>query len=492
MQRTATPTSREMQRYISQERIYVMSKKRILTIGLELASSETEHVGFHSKTSLLDCDIVLFKPKIGDFFGYSNYFQGKPSLENCEHWRREIKQAVEAGKTVIVYLSELKEVFVDTGQRSYSGTGRNQRTTRHVTEYSNYHAIPAVLSPIIATGNTMKLSGRCVEVLASYWSEFEAVSQYKVQLTEPKVPSCIVTRSGDIPVGALYRSTSSVGTLLLLPDIDFYSNKFIKELKGKERWTLAAKHFATRMLMAIVVLDKALRSTGEVTPEPQWATEPEFILSTESAIRVQLLEAGRTVEIAQGHKENLEDQLKSAGSFRALLFEKGKPLENAIIGALRILGFIAAPFKNSDSEFDVVFESEEGRLIGEAEGKDNKAINIDKLRQLAMNIHEDLQRENVIKPAKPVLFGNGYRLLKLSERGNPFTEKCISAAATTSTALVFTPDLFPPVQYLVVNADPEYARACRQAMFLTTCRVSFPPTPKMDELSDQIQAEQVK
>jgi hypothetical protein len=48
----------------------------------------------------------------------------------------------------------------------------------------------------------------------------------------------------------------------------------------------------------------------------------------------------------------------------------------------------------------VVFESEEGRLIGEAEGKDNKAINVDKLRQLSMNIHEDIQREEVTTPAK--------------------------------------------------------------------------------------------
>lgn len=80
------------------------------------------------------------------------------------------------------------------------------------------------------------------------------------------------------------------------------------------------------------------------------------------------------------------------------------------------MGFRAEPFKDSNSEFDVVFESDEGRLIGEAEGKDSKAINVDKLRQLAMNIHEDLQREEVTKSAKGVLFGNGFRLSPLNER----------------------------------------------------------------------------
>lgn len=474
-----------------------MSKKRILTVGLKLASSNTEHASFSSKTSLLDWDIVLFKPEIGGFYTYSEHFQGKPSLsdrmsfqlkECCEHWRREIKQAVEAGKTVIVYLSELEEVFVDTGQRSYSGTGRNQKTTRHVEEYNNYHAIPAALSPVIATGNTMKLSSRGADVLAPYWAEFESVSQYQVQLTDPNVPSCIQTRTGDIPVGALYRSKSSAGTLLLLPDVDFYSGKFIKD----HEWTPAAEQFAAQMVAAVVALDKALRSSGEVTPEPTWAAEPDFILGTESELRIKLLEAEREVEKAQKEKEDLEDQLRTAGTYRALLYEKGKPLENAIIDALRLLGFSANPFKESDSEFDVVFESEEGRLIGEAEGKDNKPINIDKLRQLAMNIHEDLERESVTKPAKPVLFGNGFRLLKINERGEPFTGKCVGSAETTSTALVFTPDLFPLVKYLVVNADPDYARACRQAMLSTTGRVSFPPHPNLEEPAEQVHAEDSK
>ena len=207
---------------------------------------------------------------------------------------------------------------------------------------------------------------------------------------------------------------------------------------------------------------------------------------------VQLLDAERKVEKAQKHKEQLTEELRSAGAYRGLLFEKGKPLENVIIEALRLLGFTAAPFRESDSEFDVVFESDEGRLIGEAEGKDNKAVNIDKLRQLSMNIHEDLQRETVTAPAKPVLFGNGFRLQPLSERADPFTEKCNSAAATSSTALVFTPDLFWSVQYLVSNPDHEYARACRQAMLSATGRVVFTPPPAAEQSQDKTRVEKAE
>src|SRR5439155_23348942 len=43
-----------------------MSAKKILTVGAELASADTQYTSFASKLSLLDWDIILFKPEIGD------------------------------------------------------------------------------------------------------------------------------------------------------------------------------------------------------------------------------------------------------------------------------------------------------------------------------------------------------------------------------------------------------------------------------------------
>jgi hypothetical protein len=461
-----------------------VSLRKILTVGLELASDAATHTSFSSKTSLLDWDIVLFKPAISEFVDdYYSTFQGKPSLgdsasfvakECCEHWRREIKQAVEAGKTVLVYLPPVYEVYVDTGQRSYSGTGRSQKTTRHVSLLTNYDAIPTKVDPVVASGASMKLAVKGADVLASYWSEFSARSTFQVVLSAPDVPACIHTRTGEKAVGAMYRSKTSTGTLLLLPDIDFYASNF---LKGKN-WTSAAKQFASAFIASVVALDKALRSTSEITPEPAWATTEDYALQSEVNLRVELLTAEMEVERTQKRKEHIVESLAAAGAPRALLYEKGKPLEVAIIEALKTLGFEAAPFKQSESEFDVVFECAEGRLIGEAEGKDTKAVNIDKLRQLTMNVQEDLLREEVNTPAKPVLFGNGFRLQAPSEREDQFTQKCHSAAALSSVALVATTDLFGSVQYLASEQDEEFAKECRRVLLSTIGRVSFPEPPK--------------
>ena len=467
-----------------------MSKKRILTVGLELASSETDYADFQSKQSLLDWDIILFKPQILTSFYTSDQFQGKPSLsqdksfqlsESCEHWCREIKQTVKAGRTVIIFATHLEEVYIDTGERTYSGTGRNQKTTVQVAKYNNYCSIPADLMPVQSTGSAMKLSERGGRVLATYWKEFECDSQYQVIFSGSNIPDCILTNTGDKPVGAIFRNKSTTGTLLVLPDIDFYPDHFSKETENEDEWTPAAEQFAARMIATLVALDKSFHSNGELlTPEPQWATNIEYILEPERNLRTQLLRAKRSVEEAQEREEELKQKIETIGTYRNLLFEKGKPLENAIVTALQVMGFRATPFKDSDSEFDVVFESNEGRLIGEVESKDNKSVSVEKLRQLTMNIHEDLLREEVSNPTKPVLFGNAFRLQPITSRGKPFTEKCIKSAVMFSTALVFTPDLFFVVKYLLHNEDLDYARECRRTLSDTNGRVSFPKPPDLE------------
>ncbi|MBJ2223516.1 hypothetical protein [Pseudomonas sp. MF7451] len=114
-----------------------MANKKILTIGLSLADDETEFCDFDSDISLLDWDIILFKPDISDYiYKRESTFEGKPCLSDdqsfklksqSEHWRKEIKAAIEHGKLVLVFLSDLTPLSIATGERRYSGTGKNRR-----------------------------------------------------------------------------------------------------------------------------------------------------------------------------------------------------------------------------------------------------------------------------------------------------------------------------------------------------------------------------
>lgn len=467
-----------------------MPNKKILTIGLSLANEQAEFCEFDSDISLLDWDIVLFKPDISDYLNRrESNFEGKPCLSDdqsfklraqSEHWRREIKAAIEHGKLVIVYLSELTPLSIATGKKEYSGTGRNQRVTRIVTGYDNYQSIPLGMQPIATKGKEIKITEKNSECISSYWHEFSSISSYKV-IVEGELAPCLLTKHGDKVVGAIYRSKNSSGALLCLPDIDFYPECFFvgeEDEANEGEWTSEAKQFASRMIKSIISIDKSLHSSAELTPEPDWVKDTKYRLAQEKIASQKLLEIERSLEIIQAEKESIIDEVNDVGRLRNLLFEKGKPLEFAILDALKIIGFEVSQFDNGESEFDAVFESKEGRLIGEAEGKDNKAINVEKLRQLAMNIHEDLEREEVSQPAKPVLFGNPYRLQSIDARSEPFTVKCISAAMTSSTALVFTPELFIVAQYLKDNRNAKYAAKCRKAILGSTGIVKFPGIPK--------------
>ena len=155
-----------------------MAKKKILTIGCSLADEETEYCDFDSDISLLDWDIVLFKPDIDEYISRrESIFQGSPCLSDnesfklkaqSEHWRREIKSAVEHGKLVIVFLGELKKISIATGEKQHSGTGRNQKTTRIVSDYDNYQSIPLDLQPLSSKGKAIKLTAKNSEILSSY------------------------------------------------------------------------------------------------------------------------------------------------------------------------------------------------------------------------------------------------------------------------------------------------------------------------------------
>ena len=462
-----------------------MGNRAILAVGLELAHADVVHASFISNASLLDADVVLFRPDITHLTRSSATYRGKPRLDEddsaamiqaCAHWQREIAQALKAGKTIVAFMCAWEEIYVDTGERRYSGTGKNRATTTVVKEFDNYKSIPLDISPTKASGQSMKLSPQCPDDIAAFWHEFKDEFEYHVVFAAP-MNSPVLTRTGDRPVSAICVDDGSGGTLLLLPDIDFRSEEFT-ELRAKEEvWTDAAVQFAARMVSAVVSLDDARKSDGASTVEPEWALTSTYELHKEAVLREQLRTADVELEATRKKRDQIQLDLKAAGKLRRLLFEKGRPLENAILEALRGIGFNAEPFRNATSEFDVVFESAEGRLIGEVEGKDNKSINIDKLRQLSMNVHEDLQRDEVQAPAKPVLFGNGFRLVPIAERGEPFTKKCVEAATSSSTALVCTADLFVAARHLANGFDPDFAQRCRQAILSSVGRVVFPVPP---------------
>jgi len=485
--------------------------RTVFTVGIELPGRVCEYVRFDSDTSLLDADIVVFRPDMSAVHDFAGEFhQGRRCYgehssfelkERITHWRRELWNAVDSGKTAFVLLTEKNEVFVDSGQRTCSGTGRNAHTTRLVEPCSNYDVLPSGIKITTASGRVMSLSDKA-SILRPYWETFGKLSHYKVIITRTvtlpsgitygppggitdKVTSKIVTiplvlsKDRKHVLGAIIRFKGSAGHFVLLPDIPFSELAGLSSEKdGRSYWTKKATALGQQFLQAILGIDEELRSQSARTPTPAWAKDRVFDLPAERKINEELLRLEESKQALQQQEVHLKQRLNEETLLKGLLYEQGHALEAAIIRALALLGFTASRFRESDSEFDAVFESAEGRFIGEAEGKDSNAINIDKLRQLEMNIHEDFAREGVKNMAKPVLFGNAARLSGPAERKQFFTEKCMTASKRMGCALVRTPDLFQVSRYLSGSPNSEFAQLCREAILSTSGDVvTFPSVP---------------
>ena len=458
--------------------------KRIFVVGFDLPGDEFEYVPFNSDQSLLDADIVLYEPSLGGYRGFEEYHgrnlltqEGSVRIvENIRHWKSELAAATNAGKLVVVYLAKPEFCYRYTGERQFSGTGRSRVTTNVVTDVSSYEAVPNISSVEAKSGQQTKLMPTA-SFLLPYWKDFGDLSPYETFVDGKFTDVLLTTKTGEKTVGAWVRGK---GALLFLPPIRYDEKAFLKYDKNERArvWTPEALKFGKRLSATLAALSDGLRAGRARTPPPAWAQDGKWSTQTERDLLDQIASVTKSISELQERRTELDHRFEEAGLLRGLLYEQGPQLERAVREALTLFGFVAKPFKGGDSEFDVVFESQEGRFLGEVEGKDNRAINIDKMSQLERNLQEDFARDEVTDYAKGVLFGNNERLVPPEERGQPFTDKCLTAAKRLSVALIRTADLFEPARYLRDSPDDAYAASCRDAIFRTSGDlVTFPATP---------------
>jgi hypothetical protein len=271
----------------------------------------------------------------------------------------------------------------------------------------------------------------------------------------------------------------NVGTTLFLPYFDFDRPEFEQEDEARELiWTKEAISFGKRFVALLVALDDACRCKASVTVAPDWSGSAEYRFRIEDKRDAKIANLEEQIEELQREIALQRVMADTHTALRGLLYESGKPLENAVRQALSLLGFDVAHVANGENEFDAVFVSGEGRFIGEFEGKDSKAVSIAKLSQLKRNIQEDFERDEVEAHAKGVLFANAHRLSDPKERGDFFTTKVYTGAKRAGVALVRTPDLFEVSRYLIENIDPAFARECREAMANAAGEIVEFPKPK--------------
>jgi len=473
--------------------------KSVVAVGYDVPTPEIESVQFKSNDSILGADIVIFCPRLKDYVADKS-FAGQPLISESDsdqlrqqtlHWKSELTITLRHGKTVFLFLVDIDDCHIHSGIQNVSGTGRSTRVTNVVHPYEPYSSVPIEdwsARTHRSHGDRIKPTDK-LGCLSSYWKEFGPYSYYDVYLDQATIPS-LVTQTGDRVVGGFFRSNDWKGTIVLLPLVDFEymieerEKQFIERArKGKSPSKATRKKaeasVGQQFVNALVQIDKMVRVEIDRTPPPQWSNDKVYSLKEEDMLEQEIANFDKKIAELHTARSAVLDKFKAAGTLRGLLYESGKPLESALLEALRLLEFRAETYRDVESEFDVLFVDPEGeRLLGEAEGRIEKAINIDKLDQLNRNVQEEFAKRSDTKFSKGVLFGNAFRLTPLDERRAFFTEKCIAGAARLGFSLVRTPDLFPIARHLREHPDTEFAKKCRAEILNTYGKiVVFPSIP---------------
>ncbi|KAF5432347.1 hypothetical protein C5S35_17260 [Candidatus Methanophagaceae archaeon] len=450
--------------------------KKIFTIGYEIPGRSEDLLDFTSNKSLMDADIVLFNTDTPNGLDYIYpTFQGKNSYtedasfdykEQLKHWRNELDNFLKTGKIVFLLLSTKEEFYLKTGEKQHSGTGRNRQTTNIVNLHNNYEFLPVNIGRITAaTGKHIEFTGNII--FNDFFKRFKKNLEYQVYLENVENAQVIFTgKDKTKTLGAVYKIGD--GHLVVLPYVKNDEENFTRYDKKEDKsyWTEDAIKFGNNFIDCLLSINQQLAQESKKTPLPKWATLKQFSTKKELETKKAIDKNTKGIEEIKLRNEKLQVELEEEQALKDLLFEQGKPLENAVIESLKILGYKAENYDDGELELDQVITSPEGhRFIGECEGKDNKDINITKFRQLLESLNADFAREEVEEKAFGILFGNPERLKNPAERTLDFTKKCKIGAEREKILLIKTTDLFVVTKYLKENNDTAYQKACRKAIY---------------------------
>lgn len=443
--------------------------KEIVSVGYELPTKDNDYFSIDSQISLSDADIVIFCPDFKNAFKYANdaSYRGKRSYnlntsarinETIKHWRKELDSYLKSGRNLFVFLNNKDEFYCDSGQRQTSGTGKNQKVTNLVELQNNYKALPFELEVHNANGKKIVCQS---ELIKPFFKTFEKELTFEAYLeAQEYYTELLKTKTLDKLLSISFKKEE--GNVIVLPYLD---NDKVEFYDKDGEWTSDANIFCKKLLNGIVEIDKQISSDVEKTVKPDWLDNGIYNLKRAQNTQELLDKVKSSIKELEQETERLETVFKDEELYKDLLFETGKPLEIAVIKALEILGYKANNFDDGVLELDQIITSPENfRYIGECEGKDNKAIDIGKFRQLQDALNEDFERIEIDEKAFGLLFGNPHRLVSTEFRKDFFTQKCVKGAEREKIGLIKTMDLFFICQYLTANDNDEFKIKCRKSI----------------------------
>ncbi|NTW41132.1 MAG: hypothetical protein HGA44_14870 [Cellulomonadaceae bacterium] len=426
---------------------------RILSLDCELGFPEEDSNEFRSDVSLFDYDLVVWDAQnTRDTYETYAQFEGYPSLSpadsaairrDCVRRRREFVEFLELGRTVVIFSPGDVRVFADTGERSYSGTGKNRQTTRIVDGFDLWEAAaPMPVALEVGSGASIAAAGNEAAALLSATRSSWSYRATLTDLAEGLSPLFYVLGTKKV-VGALARNSGD-GLLVILPD-------YVPDEKDVETHNAALLEWISDL-------------TGSPDArQPGWAAN--FLFGTEvSRIGRRQAAEAEAARIEQ-ELELLRVEQAADDQWKLLVTGTGTALERQVEKALSVLGFEVE--RHDVGRSDLRGSWKDARVVVEVKGVAKSAAE-KHAAQLEKWVSAELAEA---RQAKGILVVNSWRETPLDARTEPtFPDQMVPYSVQRDHCLVTGLQLLSMVRACL--AQPDRIDAVAEALVATSGRVS--------------------
>ena len=405
---------------------------RALLLDTKFDLPDTARATFTSAVSVFDYDVVVWDPAGTSrrYEGhYTTEYRGRPApnpadsvalVDAVQRRRQEFKDFLALGRSLIVVACPSKVMYVDSGKRETSGTGRNQKVTTIVDDIDLLDAVPFEIKTTAGAGLELRNVSPRSE---SLWRQTREGWIYRCYLD--KYPGeKLFEVAGTQKVAGSVHLTGDGGVFALLPE-PYVS----PETAESEDDASAEAEKQSVDLTAAAMIEWAFGlSLADADVPPDWTAQ--FRFPTELLREQELAKLERSVSRLLKKMEGLKRDQAEDDSWKRLAYATGAALEEQARRAFEVLGFSVLEAERGRS--DLRLEYSGTRVVVEVKGLSKSAAEKN-AAQLEKWVAEELAEGD---SAKGILVANTWREIPPDQREIDYPDQMIPYASARGHCLV--------------------------------------------------------
>ena len=450
---------------------------RLLSLDYDpVYGDEATRSTFSGDRSIFDFDVVIWDP-LESFRSYlwGSQFRGLPRLSAHEsvrfkahvaRRREEFADFVNSGKVLIVVGRPPQECYATTGEVTYSGTGRNRRTTEMLAKVDLLAALPTKHATQfkVARGDRIEVLGD--GPLSALLRKYLQYLSYNAVLTgQPGAVIGQVHTAANRPV-AIQQVSKGGGVFAVIP-VPAFPDACVPE-DGEEPYDEDAEYSPYDDEVAAAFQQDLLEAVAKVAgvrgdDRPGWAQS--YRTQEQRDAQARVVAQQQAVEAARAELSKAESDVAELEAPDQLYLGSGRALELEVRAVLELLGGTVTEPEPGRDDWRVSFP--EGDAVVEVKGVGKSAAE-KHAAQLEKWVASAITDDG--KAPKGILVVNTWRGTPLDRRTEAdFPDQMLPYCKAREHCLVTGLQLFAIRSE--VTADPDTAKKWREKLLNTKGKI---------------------